>query len=164
MSDATRVKVGGIMARAGLAMVNVLSLATDSDLPGTVLYLAGKQNINIEIVVYCLDIHGTGNMAFCIDRRDLPTLGGIQMPIGVRSVIPHPEVAMLSVFGPHFRERPMISGLMFSTLGSAGIRLLAISTSISTCSCVIPEGRLEEGVKALHLTFDAPHQQSPFCP
>jgi hypothetical protein len=44
------------------------------------------------------------------------------------------ESAMISVFGPHFRERPMISGSMFNALGAAGISVLAISTSISSCS------------------------------
>ncbi len=152
------------MARSGLAMVNVFSLPTDSDVPGTVLDTAGKQNINIEAVVYCRDLCGTGNMAFCVDRKDLAALETMQMPLEVKSVEYNRNVAMLSVFGPHFRERPMISGLMFSALGREGIPVLAISTSISTCSCVVPEMWVEAAVKALHLTFEAPQQQNPFCP
>ncbi len=152
------------MARAGLAMINVFSFPTDSDVPGTVLDSAGKQNINIEAVVYCRDRHGTGNMAFCVDQKDLATLEKMQMPVQVKSVEYNRNVAMLSVFGPHFRERPMISGLMFSALGREGIPVLAISTSISTCSCVVPERWVEAAVEALHSTFEAPQQKNPFCP
>src|SRR5512134_925585 len=117
MSGQTKVKVGGIMARAGLAMVKILCPSTDSDMPAAVLHSAGKQNVNIELVVYCLDDQGMGNMVLCIDRKDLDRVEKMEMPAGAKSVTYDRGVAMLSVFGPHFRERPAISGLMFSALG-----------------------------------------------
>jgi aspartokinase len=66
--------------------------------------------------------------------------------------------------GPHFREKPMISGLMFDALGAAGIDVGAICTSISSCSCLIPANQTEEAMRALHETFDAPHQITKFAP
>jgi aspartokinase len=66
------------------------------------------------------------------------------------------NVLCLPVHGPHFRERPGLGALMFSTLAAAGIKLLAVSTSISTLSCVIEADRLEAAVQALHETFQIP--------
>jgi aspartokinase len=53
---------------------------------------------------------------------------------------------------------------MFNTLGTTGINVLAISTSISSCSCVIQADRIEDAVRALHETFEAPHQVIKFVP
>jgi aspartokinase len=71
-------------------------------------------------------------------------------------VISQPEAAIVSIFGPDFRERPGIAGAMFKALADNGINILAISTSISTVSCVIASDDLENGLNALRATFDLP--------
>jgi aspartate kinase len=168
MGNVEKVKVGGIMASAGLATVSILSLPNRPDVAGTVLHALGKRSINIEFVVHNLDLEGNGNMTFCIDQKDLETalevLEGVKPLIEAKGVSYHPNVAVISVFGPHFRERPMISGLMFNALGTTGIDVLAISTSISSCSCLIQADQVEDAMRALHETFEAPHQITKFAP
>jgi aspartokinase len=162
MESEMKIKVGGIMATNGLAMVSVLSLPAHPDVPGTVLHALGKNKINIEFVVYGLDLEGSGNMTFCIDQKSLePTLEaleGLKPSIGARGISHHANVAVISVFGPHFREKPMVAGLMFHALGTTGINILAISTSISSCSCLIQANQTKDALRALHATFEAPHQ------
>ena len=168
MGSEAKVKVGGIMASSGLATVSILSLPNRPDVAGTVLHALGRRNINIEFVVHNLDLEGNGNMTFCIDQKDLEValgvLEGIKPLIEAKGISYHPNVAVISVFGPHFRERPMISGLMFNALGTAGINVLAISTSISSCSCLIQADQAEDAMRALHETFEAPHQVTKFAP
>jgi len=168
MGNEAKVKVGGIMAASGLATVSILSLPDRPDVPGMILHAMGGRNINIEFVVHNVDIEGNGNMTFCIDQKNLETalevLEGVKPLIEARGISYHPNVATVSVFGPHFRERPMISGLMFNALGTAGINVMAISTSISSCSCVIEADQIEDAIRALHETFEAPHQVTKFAP
>ena len=168
MGNEAKVKVGGIMAASGLATVSILSLPDRPDVPGMILHAMGGRNINIEFVVHNVDIEGNGNMTFCIDQKNLETalevLEGVKPLIEARGISYHPNVATVSVFGPHFRERPMISGLMFNALGTAGINVVAISTSISSCSCVIEADQIEDAIRALHETFEAPHQVTKFAP
>lgn len=168
MGNGAKIRVGGIMAASGLATVSILSLPDRPDVPGMILHAMGKQNINIEFVVHNIDIEGSGNMTFCIDQKYLEiaieVLEKVKPLIEARGISYHPNVATISVFGPHFRERPMISGLMFNALGEAGIEVLAISTSISSCSCVIQAEQIEEALRALHETFEAPHQVTKFAP
>ena len=45
---------------------------------------------------------------------------------------------------------------MFKALASQGINILAISTSISTVSCVIEADRLAKAVQAMRDTFELP--------
>ena len=73
-----------------------------------------------------------------------------------KQVIQRPNVAIISIFGPDFRERPGIASTMFSALGAKQINILAISTSISTLSCVIDADCLDEAVVAMRETFDLP--------
>lgn len=156
------------MAATGLATVSILALPDRPDVPGMILHAMGGRNINIEFVVHNVDIESNGNMTFCIDQKNLETalavLEGVKPLIEARGISYHPNVATVSVFGPHFRERPMISGLMFNALGTAGINVMAISTSISSCSCVIEADQIEEAMRALHETFEAPHQVTKFAP
>jgi aspartokinase len=162
METEAKIKVGGIMATDGLAMVSILALPAHPDAPGTILHTLGKNKINIEFVVYGFDLKGDGNMAFCIDKKSLEStlevLEGLKPSLGARGISHHADVAVISVFGPHFREKPMVAGLMFSALGASGINVLAISTSISSCSCLIQADQTQDALRILHATFEAPHQ------
>lgn len=168
MESKGKMKVGGIMISSGLATVSILSLPERPDVPGAILHAMGGRNINIEFVVHNVDIEGNSNMTFCIDQKNLEialdVLERVKPLIEARGISYHPNVATVSVFGPHFRERPMVSGLMFNALGTAGINVMAISTSISSCSCVIEADQVEEAMRVLHETFEAPHQVTKFAP
>ncbi|OGP62222.1 MAG: hypothetical protein A2169_00685 [Deltaproteobacteria bacterium RBG_13_47_9] len=168
MADGGKIKVGGIMATSGLATVSLLSLPDRHDIPGMILHAMGKENVNIEFIVHNLDLDGYGNMTFCIDQKNLETalvvLEGVKPLIEAKGISYHPNVVVISVFGPHFRERPMIAGFMFNALGTMGVHVLAISTSISSCSCLIQANQIEEAMRALHETFEAPHQITKFAP
>ncbi len=168
MEDGQKVKVGGIMNNSGLSAVTILSLSTRPEAPGMVLHALGKKNINIEFLSLSLDVDGNGNLTVCVDQKHLESalgaIEGLKPLIDAKGISYHPEVTIISVFGPHFRERPLISGLMFQALGEAGINVLAISTSISSCCCLIEADQTEDALRALHEEFDAPHQIAKFAP
>ena len=168
MANEGKVKVGGIMANMGLATVGIHSIPDRPDVPGIVLHTLGEKNINIEFIVHNLDLEGNGNLTFCIDQKNLESalevLEKIKSLIEAKGVSYQPNVAVISVFGPHFRERPVISGLILNALAISGINVLAISTSISSCSCLIQANQVEDAMRALHETFEAPHQVTKFAP
>ncbi len=156
------------MANTGLAMVSIFSIRGRPDVPSIVLHTLGEKNINIEFVVHTLDLEENGNLTFCIEQKNmdgaLELLEGIKSLMEAKAISYRRDVAVISVFGPHFREKPMISGLMFNALGTTGINVLAISTSISSCSCLIQADQIEDAMRALHDTFEAPHQITKFAP
>jgi len=168
MGSEGKIKVGGIMANTGLATVSIHSIPGRPDIPAIVLHTLGEKNINIEFIVHTFDLEGNGNMTFCIDQKNLESaleiLDGIKSLIEAKGISYHPNVAVISVFGPHFRERPIISGLILNALGISGINALAISTSISSCSCLIQANQVEDAMRALHETLEAPHQITKFAP
>ena len=157
-----RIKVGGIMHSDGRAVVKVMSCPDRPDIAGLVLGALGDRNINIEFLVQGFDLDGFSNYTLCIDRKDLEAaiscLESIKQSVEAKVISYNPNVAVVSVFGPHFREKPKISGIMFSALASVGINSIAISTSISSVSCVVDAGDIAAAIDALNQAFEAPHQ------
>lgn len=156
----TRIKIGGIIQNTHLAEVGVLGIP---DRPGTaaaILGALGKAGINVQFIVQCIDMRNRDHVVLCVHEDDLDTTLGImddvKAHICAECVVNQPKVAVVSIFGPDFRERPAIAGTMFEALADQEINILAISTSISTVSCVIDSERLDEAVAALKETFDLP--------
>jgi aspartate kinase len=164
----SKVKVGGIMAITGLAEVSIYSIPHRPDAPNIVLHTLGEKGINVEFIVHTFDIEGNGNLTFCVENKNLDLvlelLEKIKSLIEAKGLSYKNDVAIISVFGPHLRERPMISGMILNALGISGIGVLAISTSISSCSCLIQSYQVDEAMRALHETFEAPHQITKFSP
>jgi len=86
----------------------------------------------------------------------LEVLNTVKETVGAKEVVYDGEVGMISIFGPHFAERPGIAGMMFSALASAGINILAISTSISSLCCIIDLSDMDEAVQAIEGAFELP--------
>ena len=155
-----KIRIGGIMQNGHLAMLNVTSVP---DRPGTaaaILGGLGKKSINVQFIVQCIDQNSQDQVALCVDRDDLAsameTLEAVAPELSGGHIVSYAEAAIVSIFGPDFRERPGIAGTMFEALASAGINILAISTSISTVSCVIESSHLDAALGSLRSTFDLP--------
>ena len=155
-----KVKIGGVIRNSNLAKVGVMGIPDRPGVAGAILSALGREGINVEFIVQCIDLNDQDHVVFCVARDDLEAaleiLGKIRPQLGAKEVIHKPEVGIVSIFGPDFRERPGIAGTMFNALASAGINILAISTSISTVSCVINADRISDAVIALERTFDMP--------
>ena len=155
-----KVKIGGVIRNPDLAKIGVMGIPDRPGIAGAILSALGREDINVEFIVQCIDLNNNDHVVFCVAQDDLEaalsTLEGIRPQLGAKEVIHVPEVGIVSIFGPDFRERPGIAGAMFSALASVGINILAISTSISTVSCVIDANRLPEAVRVIEETFDMP--------
>ncbi len=155
-----KTKIGGIIQCKELTQVGVVFSPDQPDAVGKILAALGKAGINVQLIVESLDPSGRGNIVFCILQQDLApalsVLDQVRDRVGMEQVTHHSPVAIISVFGPHFREKPMIAGTMFSALGDSGIDILAVSTSISTLSCVIEESLLPQAVNAVSEAFELP--------
>ncbi len=155
-----KIKIGGIMQSDGRALAKIMSVPDHVSVAATVLGAMGKNDINIELLVESFDIDDCGNFSMIIDQKDLDhtmdVLEAIKANIDAKVVSYTPDVAVITVFGPHLREKPRVHGMMFSCMAAVGINSLAISTSISSVSCVVAGQYLEPAVRALSDVFDAP--------
>ena len=155
-----KTQIGGIMHSDGLAMIGVLAMPSRPGLAGRILSTMGETDVNVQFIVQLVDRDGKDHVVFCVDRKDLDTaidlLSDVQEDVSAQSIVHDASVGLVSIFGPDFRQRPGIAGAMFAALGQADINIQAISTSISTISCVIQASRVPDAVKALQDTFEMP--------
>jgi len=155
-----KIRIGGIMTNAHLALITISAVPDRPGIAASILSGLGTRAINVQFIVQCIDQNERDQVALCVDRDDLTgameVVGGVAPGLEAGKVQALPEVAVLSIFGPDFRERPGIAGMMFKTLADQQINIKAISTSISTVSCVIDLAAVEAGQAALKQAFDLP--------
>lgn len=155
-----KIRIGGIMQNAHLSLLNVTAVPDRPGIAAAILSSLGEQGINVQFIVQCIDQSQQDQVAVCVDREDLPLslelVNAIAPELEAGKVVVHPEVAIVSIFGPDFRERPGIAGTMFQALADRDVNILAVSTSISTVSCVIESERLDPALFSLRDTFDLP--------
>lgn len=155
-----RIRIGGIMQNAHLALVNVTAVPDRPGIAAAILSSLGNRGVNVQFVVQCIDQNQQDQVALCVDRDDLPLalqlVNQLAPALPAGKVVSVPQAAIVSIFGPDFRERPGIAGTMFGALADRHVNILAVSTSISTVSCVIGAQDLETALQALRDTFDLP--------
>lgn len=153
-------KAGGIIQTIGLARIGVMSVHDRPGIASAVLSALGQERVNVHFIVQSIDLNNRSHIILCVGEEELglalSVIDRVREEIGSERVIWEKNAAMVSLFGPHFRDYPGIAGMAFSALASAGINIWSISTSISTISCIIDGDCLSEAVEALKKAFDVP--------
>jgi aspartokinase len=155
-----KIKIGGIIQNRDLAKIGVMSIPDRPGVAGAIFSALGAKDVNCPFIVHTIDLNNLDSIVICVAREELAealeVLNTVKETVGAQEVVYDGEVGMVSVFGPHFGQRPGIAGVMFSALASAGINILAINTSISSLSCVINVSDMDEAVRALEAAFELP--------
>jgi aspartokinase len=153
-----RTKIGGVIQYTDLALVGMMAVPDRPGIAAAVFETLGKRGINVLFIVQSIDLNSNTHIVFCVASKDLSLALGLLEPLkqrfGGQGVIHNPRVAIVSIFGPDFKERPGIAGMMYTTLANADINILAISTSMSSVSCVIDKDRLADAMEALKGAFE----------
>jgi len=141
-----RPAIGGIMRNDHLARINILSVPDRPGVAAALLAALGQRRINVQFIVQCIDPHNRDHIVLCVDRGELEAsrdaLQSVVPDLKAEHVVYDAQAASISIYGPDFRERPGIAATMFRALAGRGINILAISTSISTVTCIIDEAEL----------------------
>lgn len=156
MTD-SKIQAGGLVQRDHLAMIGIMDIPSRPGVGGTLFSALSDEGINVELIVHLIDLEQKDHIALCVDRDDLSqaltVVERIGEDLGARAVTSDPEVALVSLFGLDFRQQRGVASHMFKALGEHHINIRAISTSLSTISCLIDAQRLDEAVQALRDAF-----------
>lgn len=156
-----RIKVGGVIQSEEMALINITSSLHPHRIAAEVFNILGAAGINVEFLAGAFERAGTGVVGLCVHLEGMKKAVSLldQKRVSLEAEIEvYPHVVVLSLFGPHFREKPHIAGTMFSSLAGAGIDLLALGTSISSLSGVVREEDLEASLEILKRAFDIPQK------
>ncbi len=155
-----KLQAGGLIQRDHLAMIGIMDIPSRPGIGGKLFSALSDQGINVELVVHLIDLEEKDHIVLGVDRDDLnqalAVTERIREEVGGKAVTSDPEVASVSLFGFDFREQRGVASRMCKALGDCNINIRAISTSLSTITCVIEAHRLDEAVHALRDAFTLP--------
>ena len=155
-----KLQAGGLIRNDHLAMIGVMDIPSRPGVGGRLFSALSDQGINVEFIVHLIDLEEKDHIVLCVDRDDLSeTLAVVERvreEVGGKAVTSDPEVASVNLFGLDFREQRGVASRMCKTLGDCNINIRAISTSLSTITCVIEAHRLDDAVSALREAFTLP--------
>ena len=155
-----KLQAGGLIQNDHLAMIGIMDIPSRPGVGGMLFSALNDQGINVELIVHLIDLEERDHIILCVDRDDLSqalaVTERIREEVGGKAVTSDPEVASVSLFGLDFREQRGIASQMCKTMGDCNINIRAISTSLSTITCVIEAQRLDEAIRALRDAFTLP--------
>ncbi len=156
----SKISIGGILKLQNLTLIKIMGLISKPGHGGKLLTVLGDANINMHFIAESEDISSRANLTICINPdKEILALDLIQKEkdtIGISDIVSVPNITALTVYGPHFREKPAICGSMCSALGSEDINILGISTSISSICCLIDDNDFSNAYNALLNVFALP--------
>ncbi len=160
MTMQQRIKVGGILETRDLCLVGVMSAPDRPGLAAAIFSKLSAEHVNVQFIVQSVDLNGDSHVQFCVTVEDMErvkqSLAPVAEALAARKLITRQPVSHISVFGPDFRQRPGIAGTVFGALAKAGVNILAVSTSISTISCLVDGHDHDAAVAGLRSVMDVP--------
>ena len=155
-----KLQASGLIQNDHLAMIGIMDIPSHPGVGGILFSELSEQGVNVELIVHLIDLEEKDHIVLCVNRDDLSralaVAERIREQVGGKAVTSDPEVASVSLFGLDFREQHGVASLMCQTLGDCNINIRAISTSLSTITCVIETQRLDDAVHALREAFTLP--------
>ena len=155
-----KLQAGGLIRNDHLAVIGIMDIPSRPGVGGRLFSALGDLRINVELIVHLIDLEERDHIILCVDRDDLgealAVTERIREEVGGKAVTSDPEVASVSLFGLDFREQRGVARRMFEALGDCSINIRAISTSLSTITCVIGAQHLDDAIHALREAFTLP--------
>ena len=128
--------ISGVKISPLLDCIKIVIPGEDISCLSNLLETLGEKEINIWFAVQVKNSEDLMNVTLCIDPREIEK--GITV---IREICPNLEVSTLSslniISAFPYRNNPEIAFLFLKALDSKNIPVLAVSTSLSSISCLI---------------------------
>ena len=152
--------IGGIIVDEDLTFVRIFDLPDEPDAGGSTLEEFCFYGQTVNFIAENVDSKGSANMSVTLHQGNedsfnnaIEAIRNLYDEVSVEVIS---NVCLVTVYGPHFKERCGLAATFFRSLGIRGINILSISTSISSISAIIEKRHLSITVEALRDVFDVP--------
>lgn len=152
--------VAGVAADLSQARLVVCDVPDKPGSAASIFSKLAKENISVDMIIqsYARKVSNTNDIAFTIDKSDLPktiaTLENMKNDLNCGEIKVDDNIAKVSIVGAGMIDRPGIASTMFETLAAQNINIRMISTSEIKISCLVDKENAQKAVKALHEVFE----------
>ena len=153
-------KIGGLVENVDLTMYRITSIEDRPGAAAEILKLFAEEKVRLQYITESSAPEDTAVMTLCVNVKEAQRIDHFFEKntdlIDQIKISRIPKVSVIGIYGPHFKEKPGLPAKFCKILGKAGINILAISSSISSISCVIHSEYIKKGKKALLKEFQLP--------
>ena len=152
--------VAGVAADLTQARIVVCDVPDTPGVAASLFRNLADENISVDMIIqsYARKISNTNDIAFTIDKNDLPktlsVLDELKTTLKATDIKVDDDIAKVSIVGAGMIDRPGIASTMFETLANLGINIRMISTSEIKISCLVDKVEAQRAVQELHKVFE----------
>ncbi|MCC5813769.1 MAG: aspartate kinase [Leptospira sp.] len=151
-------RVSGVTVKSDQARVTIPDVKDQPGIAAELFHALSEKDIIVDVIVQSSPHDGVNTISFTIAKKDVnsakPILESIKDKLSGRDIEIDEDIAILSAVGVGMKSHVGVASQMFQALAKVGINILMISTSEIKISCVIPQTRANEGLKAVHDIFE----------
>lgn len=151
-------RVSGVTVKSDQARVTIPDVKDQPGIAAELFHALSEKDVIVDVIVQSSPHDGVNTISFTIAKKDVstarPILESIKGKLSGRDIEIDEDIAILSAVGVGMKSHVGVASQMFQALAKVGINILMISTSEIKISCVIPQSRAQEGLKAVHDIFE----------
>jgi aspartate kinase len=151
-------RVRGIAHDLDVAQITIRHVPDRPGIAAEVFEPLAAARISVDTIVQNESEAQMTDITFTIAKDDVQraqaAVREIASQIGARDVLCDERVGKVSIVGTGIQSAPGYAARMFKTLAESGINIEIISTSEIRITCIIPEDRVADAVRALHKAFE----------
>ena len=130
------------------------------DRPGVAALLfetLSDQGISVDTIVQNTSMDRYTDISFTVTRNEsdkaMDSVKKVAGDLDVYDLVEDSTLCKISIVGSGMLNAPGYASSMFRALADADINIDMITTSEIRITCIVPEVKVEEGVRILHKTF-----------
>ena len=151
-------RVRGIAHDLDVAKITIRHVPDRPGVAAEVFAPLADAHLSVDTIVQNASDEQLTDITFTIGKDDLaralPHVREVAAAIGARDVIADERMGKVSIVGTGIQSAPGYAARMFKALSDAGINIEIIATSEIRITCIIPEERVADAVRALHRAFE----------
>jgi aspartate kinase len=151
-------RVRGIAHDVDVAKITIRGVPDRPGVAAEIFQPLAEAHFSVDTIVQNASEEQLTDLTFTLAKADmakaLPHVQDIAKKIGAKDVVADERMGKVSIVGTGIQSAPGYAARMFATLSEAGINIEIISTSEIRITCIVPEDRVADAVRALHAAFE----------
>ena len=151
-------RVRGIAHDLDVAKITIRHVPDRPGIAAEIFEPLAQAHLSVDTIVQNASEEQMTDITFTLAKNDLaralPAVQSVATAVGARDVVADERMGKVSIVGTGIQSAPGYAARMFRTLSEAGINIEIISTSEIRITCIIPEDRVADAVRALHAAFE----------
>ncbi|WCL49651.1 aspartate kinase [Leptospira sp. GIMC2001] len=152
-----KMKVSGVTVKSDQARITIPNVKDQPGIAAKLFSALSAKDVIVDVIVQSSPHDGINTISFTTAKKDVitakPILEDIKKDMTSGEIEIDDSIAILSAVGVGMKSHVGVAAKMFQSLADAGINILMISTSEIKISCVIPQSKAQDGLKAIHSAF-----------